>query len=236
MPIRPQLKPEILKYLSDKTGLKKSSIRSNISKLRRDYASCTLNAVAQLYARSHNLSVLQKLDQEDKACLPHVEIEKQTVKIPKNQSRQKEKIINCISYETNDHFKKGHINEINRAYTNKCYTSVFILARKIVENLIIDIMCKKFPPNSLSNRELYFDNQRKRFKDFSVILKNFYDKRNEFDADKIEIIKRLYDKALALKDDANQKTHSWYHLVERKKEIDDLNLQAIIELIKKIEE
>jgi len=232
----PQLKPKIIEFLASKTGLAKSTIRQNISKLRRVNASCTPNAVAQIYATSLNFSVLQKLNQEDKNSLPHLQIVKPIVKVQKKLSSDKKKIIKIISYDTADHFKKGHIDEINRAYTNNCYTSVFILARKIVENLTIDIMRKRFPSNTLDNKHLYFDTAKKRFKDFSVILRNFYNKRNEFDIDKIEIIKRLYDKALLLKEDANDKTHSWYHLVERKKEIDDLNLQAIIELLKKIEE
>lgn len=46
---------------------------------------------------------------------------------------------------------------------------------------------------------------------------------------------QLCDLAKALKNDANNKTHSWYHLVEKKKEIDNLNLKAIIEIIKKLE-
>ena len=62
-----------------------------------------------------------------------------------------------------------------------------------------------------------------------------YSKRNEFAVEKIEIVKKLHTQAKALKDNANDKTHSWYHLVETKKEIDDLGIQTIIELIKQLE-
>lgn len=152
----------------------------------------------------------------------------------KHPKAQKLRIIEVISYDTDDHFISGHFSELNRAYTFGCYTSVFILARKIVENLIIDILKQYFPEKKKGNKELYFDTAKGRLKDFGVILKNLYSKRNDFGTEN-KAIERLYKLSDSLKDDANDKTHSWYHLVENRKEIDNLNLVAIFELIKKIE-
>ncbi len=230
-----KLTPKIISHLAKKTGLAKSTIRKNISLLRADYPSCTPNAVAQLFARSKGFTVMQKLSQEDKNTLPHTEVIEPRLKIKQKQGGKKEKIIQIINYDSNDYFKRGHIKEINRAYTKGCYTAVHILARKIVENLVCEILSQKFPPTKKQNKELYFDTSQRRFKDFSAILKNLYDKRHEFEDDKIKIIERLYQKAKEFKNDANDTTHSWYHLIETKKEIDDLNIQTIIELIKKLE-
>jgi len=233
--IKNKLKSEIIKHLVKKTGLATGTIRKNISLLRRDYPSCTLNAVAQLFARSRGYTVMQKLSHEDKNSLPNTEIVESKIKIYKKNARKKDKIIEIIKYSTSDYFKRGHIGELNKAYSRGCYTSVYILARKIIENLICEILLHKFPPKSRKNKELYFDIDRKRFKDFNVILSNLYDKRHDFEPDKIQIIQRLYQKAKKFKEGANDATHSWYHLVEGKQEIDDLNLQAMIELIKKLE-
>ena len=145
------------------------------------------------------------------------------------------KIIEIVKYDTTEHFIKGHIDELNRAYTFKCYTSVFILARKIVENLIIDILKKKFPEKVKTNKELYFDIGQSRLKDFEDILKSLRSKKNNFGSEN-KAVERLCDLAAKLKENANNKTHSWYHLVEKKKEIDDLNLNANFELIKKLEQ
>lgn len=139
-----------------------------------------------------------------------------------------------IDYDTKDHFIKGHIAEINRAYNARCYTSVFILTRKVIENLIIDILKKKFPEKTLANRELYFDTGRHRYKDFDVILKNFNGKRNNFGTDNVAV-SRLCSLASAFKNDANDKTHSWYHLVEDKSEVEKLSISAIFVLIKNLE-
>lgn len=148
--------------------------------------------------------------------------------------RTNKKIVEIIDYGTNDHFKKGHIAELNKAYTHGCYTSVFILARKIVESLVIDILKAQFPENKKENKELYFDTNQGRFKDFDVILKNLKGKKGDFGSEN-KAVDRLYGLAKSLKDDANDKTHSWYHLVEKRQEIDNLNLKAIIEIIKKLE-
>lgn len=230
-----KLNPKIIALLSKKTGKKESTIRKDISLLRRDNTSCTLSAVAQIYARQHGISVLNKLDKEDKASLANIEVKENKITVHKKRLRIGEKIVKIIDYDTGDHFKKGHIQEINRAYTKGCYTAVNIVARKIIENLIIDILRKKFPPNTKTNKELYYDTTKRRFKDFSVILNNLYKKRNEFELDDKNIVERLVSMAKKVKADANDKTHSWFYLVTRRREIDDLDIQTIIELIKKLE-
>lgn len=149
----------------------------------------------------------------------------------KNATLRAKKIIPLVDYNTNDHFIKGHIHELNKAYTYGCNTSAFILARKIVENLIIDILKKKYP----SKIDLYFDKNQTRLKDFGVILTNLKNKKNDFGTEN-KAVERLYGLSNALKANTNDKTHSWYHLVENKIEIDNLNLKAIIEIIKKLEQ
>lgn len=229
-----KLKPEILKKLVERTGLKKESIRVDLSRLKNKYPKCTLNAVAQLYARSRGFSVMQKLSEEDKNTLPNHDVEKSVVKLKEKKAKPKEKIIELINYETNDHFQKGHIDEINKAYTKGCYTSAYILSRKVIENLILDILRTKFPSTKLDNKELYYDINRRRYKDFEIFLKNLYDKRHEFNINNIKPIERLYEKAKNFKDRANDTTHSWYYLIKTKKELDDLEIQEIINLIKVI--
>lgn len=150
------------------------------------------------------------------------------------KARSQKSILKLIDYNTSSAFKKGHIDELNRAYTYGCYTSTFILARKIIENLIIDILKMKYPENERANKEIYFNIEQRRYHDFEVILKNFKNKKHEFGTE-ITAVERLCNLAGALKDDANKKTHSWYHLVRRKKEIDDLDLTSIIDLIETLE-
>lgn len=231
-----QLNPKILEKLSRKLGLEKSTVRQQISRLKQKNARCTLNAVAQIYAMEHGVTVMQQLSAEDKASLPHIEQNSDKIKISVKPKKEREKIKPFVEYHPTEHFIKGHIAELNRAYTYKCYTSVYILSRKIIENLIMDILQKKYPPGaSLENKELYWDVKQKRFKDFSIILKNLYDKKDDFLPAKSKAIERLYQLANKFKTGANDKTHSWFHLVSNASELTDLQMQDMLELVKIIE-
>lgn len=227
---KPQLNPEILDYLHIKLGKQKSTIRSDIAVLKRRFSGATLNAVAQIYAEKHGESVRKLISKEDKNTIPAFEIEKVPVLKSKKVKDTKDKMKIVLQIDTDNDFLKKHINEINRSYTKKCFTCVFILARKVFENLIIEILKSKYP----RERDLYFDEKLVRNLDFSVVLDNLYKKRNEFEPEKKEAIDRLRQKLKPFKNDANDKVHSLYHIVENQKEVDDWNLDTIMSLIKTI--
>jgi hypothetical protein len=230
-----KLNPNIVSYLAKKTGLSPKYIGKEISVLRSDFPSCTPNAVAQIFARKRGISVWGKLEKEDRTSLPVMEA-KSRITITRTRGPKKEKVLEVIRYDSANPFIRGHIDEINRAYTKGCYTAVHVLARKIIENLIRELLSGRFPPEELENKELYYDIAQARFKDFNVILRNLYEKRNEFGPGKSDAVKRLYDLAKNFKGDANDATHSWYYLIQSKSEIDNLNIQTIIDLIAVLQE
>jgi len=225
---------KIVKDLAKKLKLDQKTVKKNIYLLQKSYPSLTKNALAQIYATKNGKTVFRKLDKEDKATLPSTEVVPEKIRIKVKNGNKKLTIREVFDYSTTDHFKKGHVEELNKAYTFTCNTAVFILARKIVENLIIDILKAKYPEKIKKNKELYFDTAQGRLKDFEIILKSLKSKKADFGSEN-KAVERLCELAKSLKDDANNKTHSWYHLVESKKEIDNLNLKAIIEIIKKLE-
>lgn len=230
------LKDEMVVALAKKLGKKGSTVKKDIYLLRKSYPSCTLNAVAQIYAQTYGKTVFRKLDKEDRQSLPHLSVQKPVTirqKSPRPK-RTERKMVSLITYNTGDHFRSGHLKEINRAYTYGCYTAVFILLRKIVENMLIDILRHKFPPTTLENKRLYFDPSQKRFKDFSQIVANLRAKSADFDVDK-KLVERIASLSTSLKDKANDKAHSWFHLVTRKSEIDELDSQTLIQLISQLE-
>lgn len=230
MPSKPKLNPEILVFLHKRLGKPISTIRSAISVLKREYPQSTLNAVSQVYAQQHGESVRRLISKEDKLTIPSVKIEKPEPLRLKRRGKKGEQIKEIIKFETTDHFLQKHIREINRAYTKQCYTCVFVLTRKVLENMIIGILKAKYP----TDRTLYFDTTKNRNLDFSVVLYNLFHKRNDFDSDDKEAIERLNQKLKPFKSDANDKVHSLYHIVENSKEVDDWNLDTIIALIEKI--
>jgi len=229
------LNPAILDLIIRKTGKAKNTIRKNISLIRRKYPKCTINAAASIYAMENNFSIMPKLDKEDKASLPNFEIENVPV-VKAKEKKVEKKIVRFINYESENYFITGHVNEVNKAYTNGCYTAAFILIRKIVENLIIDILRHKFSEKSdKKNKELYYNISQQRLHDFSIILENLYKKRTEFGIEGKVMIERLNQLVKVFKKDANDKTHSWFHLVESRTEFDDINVTQIFQLIINLE-
>lgn len=229
-----QLNSEIVAYLAKKLSKAPATIKKDISILKGSYGSCTSNAVAQIYAKKFGLSVLGKLDAEDKSCLPNIQVTAPVV-IQGKKIEKKEKIQNYFDYDTTNYFIKEHVKEVNLAYTKGCLTCANILIRKIIENLIIDILRKKYSSNSLHDKQLYYDVTKGRYLDFSAVLHNLFTKKTDFGVNEKKIIERLHQLAKDLKDNANDKTHSLYHIVKRRKELDDLDIRSIIELIKELE-
>ena len=230
------LNPEILSYLVQKSGKALQTIKNNISKLKRNYPSCTQNAVAQIYAIKFGYSVLSKLDDEDKASSPNLEIQK-PVTIKQKPHKRKRNVTAIVEYESDNYFIRGHVKEINKSFNSGCFTCVFVLFRKLIENLLIDILRARFPESSCSsNRELYYSKDLNRHHDFSVILDNLYKQRNVFSHEEKKIIERIRQLCIPFKKDANDKAHSLFHLVESKSEIKNLNITQIMELVKKLHE
>lgn len=228
------LNPEIIASLRNKTGKEESTIRKDISLLRRKYGKLPINAVAQIYALENGTSVLTKLSKSERESLPNVEIERPVKVVRKDKKSRKKMILQFVHYESENPFVNAHIMEVNKAYTYGCFTAAFILCRKILENLLADIAREKYPQNKKENIELYFDTGRGRTRDFSEILSNLRKHSNDFGPDK-SLLERILSRADQFKDDANDKAHSWYHIVKSRKELDDTNFQDIIEMIVRLE-
>jgi len=151
----------------------------------------------------------------------------------KSNNIKPKKITKFIEYETDDRFILGHINEVNICYTYHAYTAAYILCRKIMENLLIEIIVKKYP-NKNDNLEIYFDKTKNRIQDLSQILKSLRTKIDDFDAEK-SLLDRILNKISIFKDEANNKTHSTHHLLRGPKELDQADVQDILMMIHKLE-
>ena len=229
-----KLDPRILEKLIKITEgeMTKNSIRSTLSNIRREHASLTLNAAAQVFARKRNRSVARWLKPEDRETLKTIKMEK--VKIPTTRTRAKKKIIKMASYETKDRLLQKHIDEINKAYTCGCYTATFVLCRKVLENLFVHhLLRKKYPRKTKQHKSKYFDFERGRNLDFSKLLANLRASSNDFGTEK-KLVERICQLADGFKETANEMTHSLYHIAKRR-EIDNKDFQELLDLIARLE-
>jgi hypothetical protein len=116
-----------------------------------------------------------------------------------------------------DEFYKVLAQNINLAYRYGLYTATMVLIRKMLENLLIDILRKKYGMNNL---DLFFDRQHGRFRMFNELIKNFEGKLQDF-----KYIEPKIDDVLNelknLREDCNAAAHSLGKEIRLKK--DDLD-------------
>lgn len=126
---------------------------------------------------------------------------------------------NLITTNFGELFYNKLKNEINLGYKFGLYSSVTILSRKLVENLLIDILKKRFPPNEEGNLELYYDTKRNRFHDFALLLDNLERMKNKFRPDEHAISKFIL-LAEPFRMSANSNAHSIIEVTDKEKIIE----------------
>jgi len=88
-----------------------------------------------------------------------------------------EKYIDLKEEELPDSFYYDLIIDINKCYSLGVYSAVRILGRKLLENLLIDLLRKKF---GMTEIDLFYDKRKKRFYDFKILLENVGAKLDDF--------------------------------------------------------
>jgi len=233
---RKKLDSRIFKHLIKKLPKRNpQSIRNAISKISLQYG-ITQNAAGKEYGIRNKIKVDRWLDEEDLRSwqtIPKNNFQTKIKWVKKTKSSQTKKVQEYINYETKDRFILGHINEVNICCTYGAYTAAFVLCRKIIENLLINLILKKYPQKK-DNISIYFDTSRNRPKDFSEILKNLHKRKNDFGTEK-QLLESLLNRAKVFKDEANSTTHSTYDLIRNLKDLDVVKIQDILEMISRLE-
>lgn len=225
------LKKEIREHLLKTLGMTKGSIAARISQIKFEHPQLTSAAAAQVLAKNKNKSIMRFLDDEDKktlATVNNVSAAPVVIRTGAGKGGKRSAPKPILVFPSLDRFIERHIAEINGTYHANCCTATFILCRKVMENLIVQILKKKFP--AAKDRALYEDATSRRSLDFSVVLDNFYKSRTKFSVSGASAIERIKQKATPFKNDANDKAHSLFHIASRK-EIEDANVQEIFDLI-----
>jgi hypothetical protein len=104
-------------------------------------------------------------------------------------------------------------NEINKAYKFGLFTSAVILSRKIIEDLVIDILRSMFPESI--NLNIYYNIEENRFHDFSLLIKNLEKRKNEFPLDK-ENLTEFISLVKPFRPFANSNAHSIVKISDEK--------------------
>ncbi len=115
---------------------------------------------------------------------------------------------NLLDYVFDDYFYDNLKHEINVTWKLGLFNSSLILSRKLIENLVIDVLRKKYPTkDNPTNIEIYYIPSKGKFKDFSILIEILNDKKNEFSPDTPIVVKFL-EKVKSFRDIANSSAHS----------------------------
>jgi len=142
-----------------------------------------------------------------------------------------------IKSQFSDLFYNNLKKEINLSYGYELFTAAFILSRKMIENLVIDVLRLKYPANIPGNLDIYFWQDPKRIQsgrhhDFTVLLKNLEEKQDDFIIDK-GIIVEFLRLVKVFRPISNANAHSIIMITEEKNLL-DAKIDVIVELLLKL--
>ncbi|RPI18642.1 MAG: hypothetical protein EHM58_04870 [Ignavibacteriae bacterium] len=137
-----------------------------------------------------------------------------------------EKLIDIkISYPQNFYNKLEE--EINKCYRYNLPNACFFLSRKMVENLLYNVLEKQFP----NNVELYFDTSRNYQRSFSSMVLNLKNRKNHFKQSLRPNIDVFINKVEPFRKEANLKVHRVYDYLHDKTELKRFNISDLVQML-----
>ncbi|MGD2248783.1 MAG: hypothetical protein PVF58_10300 [Candidatus Methanofastidiosia archaeon] len=138
-----------------------------------------------------------------------------------------------ITLNHDDFFYQRLEEEINTCYAEGAYTAAFVMSRKLIENLLIEVLREKYGHKTKNDVEIYFEINQGRFQDFSKLLENLENRKKDFKIDK-NTIEEFFNLVKPFKRAANSKTHSIVHIFEKKEELEEYEVQRLASLLMRL--
>jgi hypothetical protein len=107
-----------------------------------------------------------------------------------------------------------------------------LLGRKLLENLVIEILRIRYPPNKQGNLEMYYNARDGKFHDFTILLKNLEERKDDFGIDK-DIITEFISLVKPFRPRANANAHSMV-IVSDEDEVLKWNIPKMAALLLKL--
>lgn len=131
-----------------------------------------------------------------------------------------------LNIELNNEQYRQLEHEINATFKNGLFMSTLVLSRKLVENLMIDILKTRFPPVSNEYIDLYFDRDNMTHKNFALLLDAFEQRKEDIPVDTDELNEFIKELTLfKYKEDVNS------HPVEEVPNITNIKKYHIEEIV-----
>lgn len=104
-------------------------------------------------------------------------------------------------------FYETLINDINKCFRIGVDDATFVLTRKLIENLAIDLLRRKYG-DTKEGKELFFNLEKRQFRKFSDIIENLKEKVEEYEHFSNRFDEELVDDMDEFRESANSDAHS----------------------------
>src|SRR5438132_6305800 len=126
-------------------------------------------------------------------------------------------------------FYKRLEEEINAAFSDlRLHNAVLVLSRKLIENLVYNILQYTLGPSKL---EEYYDTQRRRPRDFGVLIERLEVHKSEFDEDQQDSMDKFLAMVKPFKFEANAKTHNIMDYLKRTGELKKFEIPEMTQIL-----
>ena len=149
----------------------------------------------------------------------------QIVKVPEIKVKEEELINVKGDYPQNFYYTLQ--DEINQCYKSNYPNAAFFLCRKLVENLVFNILEKKFSRDI----DLWYDKKNMFHLKLSVLIKNLYDERSKFKPNARRYIEKFNTNVGIFKKEANLKAHNIFDYLRNKDELKKFKISDIVQLL-----
>ncbi len=114
-----------------------------------------------------------------------------TEHVPSVLLSRDEKYLKFDTKFISDSFYNSLIEQVNVTFLDDCYSATMVLLRKLFENLLIDILRRKYGTDT--EKHLYWNSNRKQFLSFYTLIENFSEKLNDFETYSKRMNKKFID-------------------------------------------
>lgn len=109
--------------------------------------------------------------------------------------------------------------EIERCYHANAHTAVVVLSRKLLENLLVELLRIRYGLEKSTERELFYDAGRKRFQSFAILIENFENNLDDF----LPFSERLDEDTVEKLDNVRETGNASAHSIEVDVSTDELD-------------
>jgi len=150
-----------------------------------------------------------------------------TIKVPmSNHLEVKEEQLIEIRGKYPQIFYDSLEDEINTCYNHNHPNAAFFLSRKLIENLILDILLKKFP----NNTGLWWSSLGYHL-NLSPLIKNLYISRTQFKPNAKSYIEKFHKLVDSFRNETNNNAHNLHDYLGDKSELKQFKIKDMVQLL-----